>query len=124
MVMIRLSIFLAALGVGQASAAEAFGRFSCGGTQPDWQLDIGGTDAVLQFEGRTTTFEIQPPVVVAEGQTSPRAVTLLAEADTAIVILRDGLCPLPGQDGDASVSVLTQRNITPILLSGCCTPHP
>lgn len=102
-----------------ALPAAAEPGFSCRGLAPDWQLQLTSTQAQLSYDRRDTTFEV-PHFTPAEGRDWPRAYSLIADFDTAIVIVAKTACTL----GDGPIShraeILTQRGQTPVLLTGCC----
>lgn len=88
--------------------------YSCAGSGPDWELEIGPARATFEFQ-RKNHFDI-PQQSAAEGRDWPKAMTLIAEFDTAIVVLDRGDC----NTHPIRAHVLTQRGQTPILLTGCC----
>lgn len=92
---------------------------ACEGSDPDWYLSTGGTVATFDF-GRRGTFDIRQSSH-AEGRDWPRAYTLIAEFDTAILVLDEGTCQTAHGSFPIRAHVLTQRGETPILLTGCCT---
>ncbi len=104
-----------------ANQLRADQTYVCEGTAPDWQLDLAPDTA--QFRLPLTTparhFDI-PQHSSAEGHDWPQAFTLIADFDTAIVVLDAAQC------GDMSLRahILTQRGETPILLTGCCRTLP
>lgn len=102
-----------------AGSAQADPPLACEGYDPDWFLTLAGPVAQLRYL-RKTDFEI-PQHSVAEGKDWPRAYTLVAEFDTAIVLIDKDDCKLGDQTWPIKAHVLTQRGQTPILLSGCCT---
>ncbi|MEM9437639.1 MAG: hypothetical protein AAGA15_11405 [Pseudomonadota bacterium] len=57
-----------------------------------------------------------PSIVDAEGDAWPKALTLIGERDTGILLLHDRVC----EGGTHEAQMLTQRGQTPILLTGCC----
>ena len=111
---IRTFVLMAILAL-PASADEAE-RYQCAGENPNWDLTLSGSEARFAYDHRDTNFDV-PLTTTAENRNWPRAYTLIAEADTAIVLLEQAIC----SDGDTHrAHVLTQRGQTPILLTGCC----
>ncbi|WP_204114372.1 hypothetical protein [Shimia biformata] len=109
-----------ALMLASALPVRADLPLACEGSNPDWYLTYAGPVAVLDF-GRKTQFDI-PQRSVAEGRADwPRAYTLIAEADTAILLVDEVACETPHGRFPIRAHVLTQRGQTPILLTGCCT---
>ncbi|WP_127112203.1 hypothetical protein [Shimia sediminis] len=101
------------------TSAQADPPFVCQGHDPDWYLTLAGP--VAQFDYlRKNTFDI-PQTNTAEGRDWPRAYTLIAEFDTAIVLFDEAVCDLEGRPWPITAHILTQRGQTPILLTGCCT---
>lgn len=107
----RLSLTLTLLLAGAAQAQDM--AFICEGE--GWSLNISGSQARFDFPA-PTVMDI-PHMATAEGADWPRAMTLIGDRDTAIVILHDRICP----GGTNEVQILTQRAQSPILLNGCCT---
>ena len=105
-----------------ASAAQAQDlNLSCSGAAFDWSLTLDGTAAELTL-GATTEMEVMHEAR-AEGAGWPRALTLIGDRDTAILILDPRQC---AADPEAShtAHLLTQRGQSPIFLTGCCrTPE-
>ena len=101
------------------TVAQAEPPLSCEGIDPDWYLTLAGTTATLDYL-RKNTFDI-PQTNAAEGRDWPRAYTLIAEFDTAIVLVNEATCDLDGRPWPLTANILTQRGQTPILLTGCCT---
>ena len=79
-----------------------------------WSLALQGAQAEFVFPA-PTQMDI-PHVAVAEGAEWPRALTMIGDRDTGIVILHDRACAT----GTHEAQILTQRAQTPILLTGCC----
>ncbi len=102
-----------------ASSALAEPPLSCEGHGPDWFLTLAGSHAQFNFR-RKTEFNI-PQSSHAEGRNWPRAYTLIADFDTAIVVVNESACALGDSQWPITAHVLTQRGQTPILLTGCCT---
>ncbi|SHJ24856.1 hypothetical protein SAMN05444000_106128 [Shimia gijangensis] len=106
--------------IAVSNSAFAAPPLTCEGYEPDWFLTLTETQAQIRF-GRKTDFEI-PQSNIAEGQENwPRAYTLIADFDTAIVLVNEVSCALAGREWPITAHVLTQRGQTPILLTGCCT---
>ena len=85
----------------------AFG-LSCQGSSPDWALTLTDSDARFQFNGTSEMQIMQDDL--SENDQSIRAITLVGPRDSAIAIIADG----------TTVTVLTQRGQSPIILSGSC----
>lgn len=102
-----------------ATTAVAEPPLTCEGHDPDWFLTLAGPEAQFTFQ-RKNSFDI-PQSSVAEGRNWPRAYTLIAEFDTAIVVVNEVQCDLEGRTWPITAHVLTQRGQHPILLTGCCT---
>ena len=98
------------------SAADA--PLTCEGLGPEWDLTLAGTTARFTYQ-RSNTFDV-PQSSVAEGHDWPRAYTLIAEFDTAILLVDKATCALGADTWPFTAHVLTQRGQTPILLTGCC----
>ena len=109
---------LAALCLAGAPAL-ASPPLACDGERPEWHLTLAGPVARFEYL-RSNDFEI-PQSSTAEGRDWPRAYTLIADFDTAIVLVDEKPCMLGGQDWPLPAHVLTQRGQEPILLTGCCT---
>lgn len=99
------------------ASAEAVNLF-CSGSDPDWSLLYNETSAQFDFAGRISDMQV-PQNSTVEGGDWPRAATLIAPRDSAVVIIHKRECG----DGDHEMQVLTQRGETPLLLSGCCISH-
>lgn len=103
-----------------ASAAETGLHYKCDGDQPDWTLTISGDDAQFSLSP-DTAFRV-PQRTNAEGREWPKALTLISERDTAIVILNESTCSSATMTGlPIEAFVLTQKGETPVILRGCCT---
>jgi hypothetical protein len=111
-----LTIFL--FGYGTASLAGDRPDLICSGEyQQQWSLEINSQSAVYSAAAQATIqYEIRH-VTKSEGQEWPRALTLLSISDTSIVLLRQNKC---SSEDNWGVSILTQRQQEPVLLSGCC----
>lgn len=93
-------------------------QYECSGTDPQWTISLNESVAEFSFE-RTTEFTI-PDTAIALGREWPRAMPLISDFDTAVVVLDQGICG----DSNLRAHVLTQRGQTPILLTGCCEVTP
>ncbi len=89
-------------------------RFTCVGANPRWTLEFDETSARFGFPADTEMDVMND--IPAEGLAWPRAITLIGDRDTAIVLLEQETCG----DTPLRAHVLTQRGQTPILLTGCC----
>ncbi len=100
-----------------ASAQAQDLQLFCTGDVLGWSLALDGAVAEMTI-GTATQMEVVHETR-AEGADWPRALTLIGERDTAIVILDPRQC---AADPDAALSaqVLTQRGQSPIFLTGCC----
>jgi len=99
------------------AAAMAQDRFSCRGKAPDWALQVD--EATAQFRFLSETDMDVALSTNAEGQDWPRALTLIGDRDTAIVVIERETC---SETAPYRAHVMTQRGQTPILLTGCCEP--
>ncbi|MFV2052744.1 hypothetical protein [Aliiroseovarius sp. YM-037] len=114
------SVLLAGLCFGAAMAEAELPPLACEGAAPDWTLTLAGPVAQLTIE-RPIDMTV-PQSSVAEGADWPRALTLVGDRDTAIVILDEEMCSTAHAKGfPIEAHILTQRGTTPILLTGCCT---
>ena len=105
---------LAICAIPFAASAQDTPALQCHGQTPNWRLDIRDDAAIFVFPGKTEmTVKAETRV---EGAAWPRALTLIGDRDTGILVLHHRLC------GDApfEAQMLTQRGQTPILLTGCC----
>ncbi|MEY1555399.1 hypothetical protein AB3Y40_07155 [Yoonia sp. R2331] len=101
----RAFVILACLPHGAAA-------LTCQGEDPAWSLTLGDHSATFTFLDRASDMTI-PQMSTPDGQDWPRAMTLIAPRDSAIVILEAPADPQP-------IRILTQRGETPILLVGTC----
>ncbi len=106
------SSFALALGLASAAVAGEELNLSCSGE--NWSLELRGTEVQFSFM-RDTQMEVMLDTP-AEGQEWPRAMTLIGERDSGVLIIDVRACGA----SPYSAEVLTQRSITPILLVGCC----
>lgn len=79
-----------------------------------WTLELTGGQARFVFPS-PTNMDV-PSIVDAEGADWPKALTLIGDRDTGILILHNRAC----DGGTHEAQMLTQRTQTPILLQGCC----
>lgn len=102
------------------AAGSALGEpaLTCLGSAPDWRLELDSEEA--RFEYLRSTEMTVPQSSRAEGRDWPRAYTLIAEFDTAILLADQTACSLNQAPYPITAHVLTQRGQTPILLTGCC----
>ena len=113
-------MLLAGLCCGAAMAEAELPPLACEGAAPDWTLTLAGPVAQLTIEQPIDM--TVPQSSVAEGADWPRALTLVGDRDTAIVILDEETCSTAQvKDFPIEAHILTQRGTTPILLTGCCT---
>ena len=121
----RLAFFLASLMSG-LTPAYAASDLICGGVEPFWALEIKGETALFTApDTPDIAYDVQLRTV-AEGRTSPVALTLIARTDTAIVILGERACGDTMSDTvfSHSVEVLTQRQSRAVMYTGCCRAVP
>ena len=90
----------------------------CQGENPEWKLGIKGKIADIDFK-HAVHFDV-PQSASALNRDWPKAFTLIARTDTAIVIVDKDHCQLGGQSFDMSADVLTQDGAAAIVLTGCC----
>lgn len=98
----------------------------CGGVEPFWSLEISEDEALYAAPDTDPITYSIPLITKAEGRPWPQVLTLLAERDTALAIIRPLLCSDTMSDVkfDWTIDVLTQRNSEAIALTGCCRPAP
>ena len=98
----------------------------CGGVEPFWSLELGAEDAVFTAPETDQIDYAIPHVAIAEGRPWPQVLTLLAEHDTALAILRPLQCSdtMSDRGFDWMIDLLTQRNGEAIALTGCCRLRP
>lgn len=111
-------LLLAAPAVAQDRPAQLL----CGGVEPFWSLEIGAETALYTAPDSADIEYTIPLTTPAEGRVWPRALTLLAEQDTAIAIIRPATCSdsMSDREYEWTVDVLTQRRSEAIVLTGCC----
>ena len=110
--MIRsLSAFAICACAAEAAAQDEL-ELTCAGE--NWSLELSDKDVSFSFLG-DTKMEVMLDTP-AEGREWPRAMTLIGDRDSGVLILDQRMC------GEApySAEVLTQRGTTPVLLVGCC----
>ncbi len=109
-----------------AAMAEDRPPLLCGGVEPVWSLEIGADDAVFTTPDIDQITYAIPHVAIAEGRHWPQVLTLLAQRDTALAIIRPLHCSDTMSDisFDWMIDVLTQRNGEAIALTGCCRLRP
>lgn len=94
----------------------------CFGEAPDWKLGLGSSQADFNYK-RPIRFDI-PLTTKALEREFPRAFTLTAPGETAIVLIDRDQCSLGGASYPASVDILTQDGAEAIILTGCCVALP
>jgi len=111
---------------GDVLASEDRPALLCGGGEPGWSLEINADDALYSAPDTDPITYAIPLVTKAEGRSWPQVLTLLADRDTAIAILRPAQCSDTMSDNrfDWMIDVLTQRNSEAIALTGCCRLRP
>lgn len=93
---------------------------ACEGDGPDWTMTLAGDMAKFSLSD-AKSFSI-PQRSVAENRDWPKALTLIADRETAIVILNETTCSSDFVTNfPIEAFVLTQRAETPVILRGCCT---
>ena len=97
-----------------ATSALADGHLELTCRGEGWDLDISGGFARLAFP-QPTEMELVLDTP-AEGKEWPRALTLLGDRDTAVLIVDRRMC----ETSEYSAELLTQRGQTPIFITGCC----
>ena len=98
----------------------------CGGVEPFWSLEIGTDEAAFTAPDVEQIDYTIPHVAKAEGRPWPQVLTLLAQRDTALAIVRPLHCSDTMSDikFDWTIDVLTQRSGGAIALTGCCRLRP
>ena len=122
----RLAVAAFAAAFASIAAADQRPPLLCGGVEPSWSLDTGADQAVFTAPDVAQIDYAVPHVARAEGRAWPRVLTLLAQRDTALVILRPQRCSdtMSDNDFDWMIDVLTQRRGEAIALTGCCRVRP
>ena len=110
----------------QTAAAKERPPLLCGGVEPFWSLEINEEDALYSAPDTDPITYSIPLITKAEGRDWPRVLTLLAQRDTAIAVLRPLQCSdtMSDIDFDWTIDILTQRNSEAIALTGCCRLRP
>ena len=98
----------------------------CGGVEPSWALALEAEEAVFTAPDVEQIDYTIPHTAVAAGRSWPQVLTLLAQRDTALAIIRPMQCSDTMSDisFDWMIDVLTQRSGEAIALTGCCRLHP
>jgi len=111
---------------GSAMADSKLPPLLCGGIDPSWSLEIQDEEAVYTAPDVEQIDYTIPHVTTAEGRLWPQVLTLLAQRDTALAIVRPMQCSDTASDTkfDWMIDVLTQRNGEAIALTGCCRLRP
>ena len=113
-----IAALLALLCSGVPSQAQTL----CEGFAPDWRLE-GPDDALTLTWLGETTFSLRHSAHAEDG--SPvTAMTLLADRDTALLITRAQSCRVRSANWPIAATLLTQRQQTPVVLTGCCLTEP
>lgn len=109
-----------------AVAADDRPPLLCGGAEPFWSLEIGAEKATFTAPDVDQIDYTIPHVAKAQGRPWPEVLTLLAQRDTALAIIRPMQCSDTMSDTryDWTIDVLTQRNGAAIALTGCCRLRP
>jgi len=111
---------LGCIAVLVATAAQAQPPMTCEGGNPDWTLSVTADSAQFSFS-EAKSFDI-PQRTQANERDWPKALTLITEHETAIVILNEAQCSNETvTDYPIEAFILTQRAQTPVILRGCCT---
>ena len=119
-------LFIAAGAAGAVVANEVRPSLICGGVEPFWSLEIEAVEAVFTAPDIEQINYAIPHVAKAEGRPWPQVLTLPAQRDTALAIIRPMQCSDTMSDTafDWMIDVLTQRNGEAIALTGCCRLRP
>lgn len=98
----------------------------CGGVEPFWSLEIGAENATFSAPDVEQIDYAIPHVATAEGRSWPQVLTLLAQRNTALAIVRPLQCSDTMSDTNYGwmIDVLTQQNGEAIALTGCCRLRP
>lgn len=115
----RFALILAA----SPAIAQDLPPLICVGVEPQWSVALDGD--VARFTDDTANREVEftiPHRSVAEGRTSPHALSLIAARDSAVALIDQRQCTDTMSDIDYpyAVDFLTQRRGVAILLTGCC----
>lgn len=95
----------------QAGLAQDLGNMRCDG--PNWVLELWPPNARFSYPS-AVDMEFKHEAI-AQGESWPRAYTLIGDRDTGILILEAA-----GADQSRRALFLTQRAGQPILLDGTC----
>ena len=95
----------------------------CFGEKPDWKLGLGKESADFVYQ-RQINFDVPLITKAREGRAFPRAFTLTAPGETAIVLIDRDACLIGSTSYPASVDILTQDGSEAIILTGCCVALP
>ncbi len=124
---IRPSVIALALAVAAGTgSAEERPPLLCGGVEPFWSLEINADTAIYSAPDTEQIDYTIPHIAVAEGRAWPQVLTLLAQRNTALAIVRPMACVNAVRYADFTwvIDVLTQRNGEAIALTGCCRLAP
>lgn len=112
----------ALVSIAGIAVAEERPHLLCGGVEPFWSLEIGADEAAFSAPDIERIDYTIPHVAKAEGRPWPQVMTLLAERDTALAIVRPMRCSDTMSDTkfDWTIDVLTQRKGEAIALTECC----
>jgi uncharacterized membrane protein len=110
---------LALVALTVSATAALADTMHCTGTQPNWQIELNGSEATFQLRERKGdyTVELTTP---AKNDPDTTAYTLIGATDTAILIVHPGRC----NTADHIAHILTQERSEAILLTGCCRLPP
>lgn len=114
---------VAATGAGADDARPAL---TCFGAEPSWSLALGPDEATMTAPDLPQIDYTIPDEKRAEGRVWPRALTLVAPRDAAILILRPAACDdgLSDRRHGWTADMLTQRGGAAVILTGCCRAAP
>ncbi|MEM9583148.1 MAG: hypothetical protein AAGA08_08535 [Pseudomonadota bacterium] len=116
----RFALFAGLFLTSASFADNALPPLSCEGHAPDWTLSLDHDEAQFIF-GKTIEMTI-PQRTQVRGAEFPKALTLIAQRDTAIVILHQRQCDTEVVTAyPYEVNILTQKGEEPVILRGCCT---
>lgn len=113
---------LCALAALPALAADPPPPLTCFGAEPFWSLELDDDGAALHAPGAPEILYAIADMRDAVGRSWPKAVTLLARDDTAILIVRPAACSdgMSDRSYDWMADLLTQRGGEAVILTGCC----
>lgn len=123
---LSVGVFCVISSLSVAMADSKLPPLLCGGIEPSWSLEIQDEEAVYTAPDVEQIDYTIPHVTTAEGRPWPQVLTLLAQRDTALAIVRPLQCSDTASDTkfDWMIDVLTQRNGEAIALTGCCRLRP